>query len=140
MFANLDAQAFDVVKSQMQNEIRDIKSKLKDLKKREQKGMRVSCTEIDKLENLQRIYSSKYVLPVKFEGLIINYKLLSDFLKKIKNYNLKGSVIDGALTIEYMKEKGMKGQLQLNDISHYYQYFQGIPAMSLEYGEIAYGA
>lgn len=132
MLTILDKSAFDEVKPQMQLRVDNIKSQLKHLKNREKKGGYVSCNQVNHHEKDLKIYSSKYVLPAKFKGLIINYKLLMDFLKKIKKFDIQLEIEDGNLIVKYRDFKGIKGVLHLSDISFYYEGIHGIPEIEFK--------
>jgi hypothetical protein len=135
----LNKSAFDVVKPQMQIRTENIKSQLKHLEKRENQGSYVDCTKVNRLEMDLKIYSVKYVLPVKIGGLIINYKLLTDFLKKIKKFDVDFRIEDGNLIVEYSQIKGNKGILHLGDLTPYYRDFHSIPLVELKQG-VLHGA
>lgn len=132
MLTILDKSAFDEVKPQMQLRVNNIKSQLKHLENREKKGGYVSCNQVNQLEKDLKIYSSKYVLPTKFEGLIINYKLFIDFIKKIKKFDIQLEIEDGNLIVKYRDIRGINGVLHLCDISSYYQDIQGIPEIEFK--------
>lgn len=84
--------------------------------------------EIDRNEFLKRMYSPSKVLPVKVENLIINFKLYSLFMKKLRGFESELIISDDSLKLKYWKfESKSKGVLLLKDLTRYFEDFSNIP-------------
>ena len=72
------------------------------------------------------VFSIGKTLPVRIQGIVINYRLLSPLMKKLKGESVKFSIRDGYISVDYGK-----GYAQLYDISEYFQGFEEIPQLYL---------
>jgi hypothetical protein len=86
--------------------------------------------KLDELEFKVDMYSVSKVLPVRIEGVIINYKIYSTFIKKLKGFNTNLTVTSEGIALSYWKEGTRnhgKGVLKLYNISEYFEGFEHIP-------------
>jgi hypothetical protein len=86
--------------------------------------------KIDVLEFRSNMYSVSKMLPVRIEGVVINYKLYAAFIKKLKGFNINITVHPEGVTLSYWKEGARnhgKGVLKLYNISEYFEGFNHIP-------------
>ncbi|MDF2902397.1 MAG: hypothetical protein K0S25_35 [Bacillus sp. (in: firmicutes)] len=86
--------------------------------------------KLDELEFKVDMYSVSKVIPVRIEGVIINYKIYSAFIKKLKGFNTNLTVTSEGIALSYWKEgirNQGKGVLQLYNISEYFEGFEHIP-------------
>ncbi|MFB7301700.1 hypothetical protein [Heyndrickxia sporothermodurans] len=126
------------VKAEMKQKAQGYKATERAIKKLH-KGVKVlpavDQKRLDNLEHLQKIYSASWVLPVKVEGIIINYKVLQAYLKKLEKFNLKISVSDDCLTLTYKQDQ--KGYIELYDMTKYFHDFKHIPVAVIDDGSKA---
>lgn len=75
-------------------------------------------------KRLRSFYSLK-ALPVRIEGLVINFHFYQTFIKKLKNFDIEESVVEGVLIIRYWVpgKRDVGGQFSLFDLSGYYEGF-----------------
>lgn len=85
------------------------------------------ASELRKNQFLRDIYSIGKTEPIKIGNLIINHKLFKAFIKNLKGYQMRLTIEEQFLILEYEKRE-LKGQLKLKDLSVYYEGFQYIPA------------
>jgi hypothetical protein len=86
--------------------------------------------KIDDLEFKANMYSVSKMLPVRIEGVVINYKLYAAFIKKLKGFHTNITVLPEGVTLSYWKEGTRnhgKGVLKLYNISEYFEGFNHIP-------------
>jgi len=82
---------------------------------------------------MKMMYSPSKTIPVKVGGIVINYKLYELFLKRLKRFEVKETVLSDALVVEYWEfGKANKGKLTLDDISEYFKEFQHVPVAGIE--------
>ena len=83
---------------------------------------------ISKIDNAIRIYSVSKTQRVELEGIVINYKLLQNFLDKLSNFDINLTAAENALVLSYSKPfSSNKGKLTLYDLSSYFEDFTDIP-------------
>lgn len=127
---------FDAVKVEMKEayhvvsgEIRGLKAQHKPKDKWGSYPSRVT-NRLNELEFKQKLYRTSKTLPVRVEGLVINYKLYSSFTKKLRDFRISVAVNDDCLEVNYWKPGTLnngKGVLKLYDLSHYFVDFKHIP-------------
>ncbi|MES1045311.1 hypothetical protein FOA22_12610 [Heyndrickxia oleronia] len=89
--------------------------------------------EMKRNDLLNHMYSVSKTIPVKIGGLIINYKFLSSYLKKLKNHTVEIEMGESRILISYEKHRS-KGQLVLEDLSFYFRDFKHIPSAVIDDG------
>lgn len=82
---------------------------------------------------LLHVYSISKTMPVKIGNLIINYKFLSAFLKKLKGYMVNLEIKETSVLLTYQKGKST-GEIILQDLSYYFEGFQHIPVAVINDG------
>jgi hypothetical protein len=85
---------------------------------------------IAKLTYKADFYSTSKMLPVRVYGVVINFKIYSDFMKKIEGFYTNITMQDGEVNLSYWKEGARnhgKGVLKLYDLSEYFKDFKHIP-------------
>ncbi|PTY76237.1 hypothetical protein B5V89_18675 [Heyndrickxia sporothermodurans] len=125
-------------KAEMKQKAQGYKNAEKALRKLHKKDKLIPAhvqTKLDNLVRLQKIYSASWVVPVKVGGIIINYKVLQAYLKKLKKFNLKIAVSDDRLTLTYKQDQ--KGYIELYDMSKYFHDFKHIPSAVIDDGSKA---
>lgn len=133
--------SFEKLKPEMKLFQADVKQKIKDLSKiRKEKGC-LNEQEIEKLrdlEKLERLYNPSKVLPVQLENvsLVVDYKLFTKFLKKIKKLPYEINIENNCLIVEYWTAQRTSGRLELRDLSNYYLHFQHMPVAYFPIAEV----
>lgn len=95
-------------------------------------------SELKKNHLLQLMYTPSKTLPVRVEGLTINFKLYEAFMKKLKGFETNLVVTNSSLRLEYWKfGRHAKGFLELNDITPFFNDFQHIPVARVDYDKEA---
>lgn len=127
---------FDAVKAEMRlarsivsGGIRGLKAQHKPKDKWSPYPTRVT-NRINELEFKEKLFRVSKTLPVRIEGLVINYKLYSSFTKKLKDFRISVAVNDNCLEVNYWKPGTLnngKGVLKLYDLSPYFVEFKHIP-------------
>lgn len=132
--------------SDLKNELKAFqqisKENIKQLKKPYRNKLIPSHTQnrIDKAEFLINLYSVSKTTPVKVGEVIINYKLFTAYLKKLKGFNTSIAVLNDGVVIQYWKPGNLnfgKGIVKLYDLSEYFVGFQNIPIADLIDGQEA---
>lgn len=132
---------FERIKEEMKSHRQSVLKEIKALKKPYKKEPvlpRDVQGQIDQLERLSKLYSVARVLPVKIEHLIINYKLYSDFLKRLKGMEFRTAVLEDGVVIQYWRRGTLqqgKGILKLYDITYYFKSFQHVPSGEVKDGQ-----
>lgn len=122
---------FSKVEAYMKIKQTAIKEEIKQLKKEERelrKAGRYNARPLEKIGAAEKelaFYDIRKVKPVKVDGLVINLKLLEDFVKKIKHLPVDFEVKDTFLL------KYPKGRLELLDLSHKYKDFEDFPEVTI---------
>ena len=104
------------------------------LDRKERKNEILTVKEKGELEALKKsvpVYSLSQTLPAKYEGLIVNSKLLDRFFKHLKDMNWELHVTDNVLILRYFKN-GNEGILRLYDLTPYFEEFNDIPEMEIK--------
>ncbi len=127
---------FEKVKAEMKEAYKakaDVARALKKLHKKPYERPVFVNQKIDALEKLQGIYKVSQVLPVRIEGLIINYKLFNAYIKKLRGFKVELFLFleDEFLVLEYQKDQ-TKGLLELRDLSQYFKGFDHIPCAEVQ--------
>ncbi len=79
------------------------------------------------VEYLRKLYSVK-TLPVRVEGIVINFSLYQSFLRKLKGFETKISISHNSLRLEYRKfGTPNKGVVIFEDLSNFFKGFMHIP-------------
>jgi hypothetical protein len=137
---------FEEVKKQIKTANQTLTKELREVKKAEKEDVKANGrstkfqTKIEKLEFLIKFYSVSKMLPVRIEGIIINYKLYSDFMKKVKDLHTDTVVNPNEVVVQYWKLNRIretKGELTLHDISPYFKDFNNIPSTEINDGQEA---
>jgi hypothetical protein len=77
---------------------------------------------------LIHLYSPSKTIPVNVGGLVINYKLYTSFMKKLKDFITDEVIQDHKFVITYKKlGSSSKGVLEFEDLSSYFQGFVHVP-------------
>ncbi|MEK3887475.1 hypothetical protein [Bacillus sp. FSL K6-3431] len=87
---------------------------------------------LDRLEDIQKMFKVSRVLPVKIEGVIINFKAYQSFVKKLRKLDAKVSFRDGVLCLEYQTGPKTGGCLEFEDLTIHFQGFQHIPVAEID--------
>lgn len=75
----------------------------------------------------EKLYSVK-TLPVRVDGIIIDYKLFQKFVKTLKGFEMKILIMKDHLKLLYWKNGANKqNELILKDLSGYFEGFRNIP-------------
>jgi hypothetical protein len=117
------------------DEIKDIKKQIKSWKDFEKKAAKEEerkenpypkefDEKISALEQSQSILSS--VIPIRVGEIIVNHKLITNVLKKLKGYEIDMKILNHELIMIY-KKYNEKGRVHLYDVSHYFSDFHHIP-------------
>lgn len=85
---------------------------------------------IDHNELIKNMYSIGKTVPVRIENIVVNYKILSQMLKKLRNHNYTVRVEEQDLIIDY-ENRSSRGKMTLVDTSRYFKHFKNVPALSL---------
>lgn len=112
-------------------QLKQVKADLKDLKKSDSNFKKRIKLEnrIADLENF--IARFKKMKPYKMGGIIIDYKMYENFMKKLKGFEITEQVIDNVLVVTYKKGVN-KGELQLNDLSDDFPKGSDFPEKTLQ--------
>jgi len=84
---------------------------------------------------LRQIYQKH--IPVKVGSIIVDYKIVSALLKKIKRLKVDVEITKSALIIKYRDPKAddeSRGSCTLSDLSDYYKGFNHVPTATIEVG------
>src|SRR5690625_4809743 len=106
---------------------------LKEIRKLEKK-YNLTTEESYRLEFYKKtvpVYSLSQNLTAKYEGLIVNSKLLIQFIKHLKDMNWEISIEGDTLKLQYLG-KNSGGLLEVYDVSPYFEDFNDIPEMKIE--------
>lgn len=88
--------------------------------------------ELNQLYDLIPFCSVSSMLPARVDGIIVNVKLLQRYIRKLRGYDLKISVKDNSLILEYEGIfKKSKGYLRLYDISNHFEGYPDIPELAI---------
>ena len=126
---------FEDLKEEMKMFHDDVKKKIKSLEnvRKEKKYLNEEDQQkLKELETLKYLYNPSKVLPVKIADLVVNYKVLTSFLKKIKKIPHDIDFEDEYLVVRYQVNSHAYGHLMLNDLSKYFRDFQNSPEGVLE--------
>lgn len=135
---------FEKVKREMvrktlrvKSEIRAYKKKIKELNK--EKPVKTEKivyfqNKIDGQEALLKIYNTGKVVPVQVGSIVINYKALVNFMKKIDDFTVGARLKENSLQVSYFKNAS-KGTLELFDLSSFFEGFDCIPVAELSDGK-----
>ncbi|MDR9795240.1 hypothetical protein ACTHHL_00475 [Aeribacillus composti] len=135
----LISSSFEDLKKEMKLSLENVNQKIQALEKERRRAEFED--QMKELHNLKRIYSLSKVLPVRIEGIVINYKLYKAFMKKLKGFEKHTAVLWDRLEIHYREPKTKnKGSLTLLNLSSYFRDFKHIPISEMEEKEIETGA
>lgn len=124
---------FDSIKTEMKKMNRAMKEAIKIIKKpykRNEKMSQEDQLKIEKLGYKVNMCSTSKVIPVKVDGIVINYKIYSSFIKKLDGLKTSAFVQNDGLVVQYWKPGTLnqgKGILKLYDLSSYFMDFQHVP-------------
>lgn len=121
------------------DEIKDIKKQIKSWKDFEKKAAKEEGRKenpypkefdekVSALQKVQNILSS--VIPVRIGDIIVNHKLITDVLKKLKGYEIDMKILNHELIMVY-KKQNEKGRVHLYDVTNYFQDFHHIPVAEI---------
>lgn len=121
---------FEDLKEEMRKFHADVKKNIKSLEKVRKENKYLNEIELRKMKSLQtleRLYNPSKVLPIKISDMIVDYKSLTAFLKKIEKIP-HSIVFEGdSLIVQYQINTQISGNMKLYDLSKYYRDFQNIP-------------
>jgi len=112
-------------------QLKEVKADLKDLKKSDanyDKRLKLE-NRIAHLESY--IARFKKMKPYKMGGIIIDYKMYENFMKKLKGFEITEQVMGNVLVVTY-KKGANKGELQLNDLSDDFPKNSDFPEKTLQ--------
>lgn len=124
---------FDQVKVEMKEHGLKLKQTSLLIKKKYRRDYRIPEKDKNTLNSLAfqiDLYKASKTLPVRVEGIVINYKLYSSFIKKIKDYKTSILVQPDGVVVNYWKSGTLnqgKGVLKLYDLSQYFKDFEHVP-------------
>lgn len=111
---------------------------MKQIRKLERKHEKLNlppAKEVKELEALQKtipFYSVSVTTPAKYENVIINGKLVLNFIKKLKGFHYDITTTDDSLKLSYGRKLGeWTGELELFDLSSYFEGFTDIPKLEV---------
>lgn len=124
------------VKAEMKEMQRHIEAELRDIKKKKRSPNMSRSIEdrkrIDWLEKKKEFFKSTSHLPVRLGTIVIDYKTLSAFLKKLKSFNITTKIDDSGLTIIYKKHGHPGGELRLLDMTDHYKVLRELPTIEID--------
>jgi hypothetical protein len=129
---------FENVKSELKKAKQLCADEIKSLKKTHKKEKIMPQNiqaRLTKLAYLSSLYSVSKILPVRIDGVVINYKLYAAFIKKLKDFNISIAVLSDGVVVQYWKTGTLnqgKGVLKLYDLGPYFKDFRHIPDAALE--------
>lgn len=130
---------FKTGRESMKLERRRLTSEIRKLERKHEK-LRVmpSNKELNQLRSLQKkvpIFSVSLTIPVKYEGIVINGKLLQAFNRKLRGMYRQITADEKKLVLHYgHRPKEWIGELELYDLSHYFKGFTDIPKLVIKDG------
>lgn len=107
----------------------------KELKEKTEKKQRTDNikNQLRQIEREINIYTFTKTWPVKVQNVLVNGKLLQDFLKKLNGFQTNLTVNDKSITLTYSKPfSSNKGELVLYDLSKYFQEITYFPTIVLK--------
>lgn len=84
-------------------------------------------------------YKTTYYTPAYLEGVMVDYRSLSKFLRHMRGFTLELEVSRGALKLHYVKGSHttrQSGYLLLYDLSEYYSDLTKVPTIKIEEAKI----
>jgi len=136
-FANVKAE-MSAKEKQIKESIKAVNKRHKEKEKKAKQRVNMSQADkrlIEQLTHRAKYYSTSSVLPVKVGEIIINYKILPSFLKKLDGYETALQVLDRELVLHYWKKSTLthgKGVLRLYDLTEYFYDFTHVPEAILD--------
>ena len=109
-------------------QLKEVKADLKNVKKSDSNYNKLK-NRISHLESY--IARFKKMKPYKMGGIIIDYKMYENFMKKLKGFEITEQVMDNFLVVTY-KKGANKGELQLNDLSDDFPKNSDFPEKTLQ--------
>jgi len=112
-------------------QLKEVKADLKDLNK--SGGNHNNRPQLkNRIVNLESyIARFKKMKPYKMGGIIIDYKMYENFIKKLKGFEITEQVMGNVLVVTY-KKGANKGELQLNDLSDDFPKNSDFPEKTLQ--------
>lgn len=124
---------FEEVKAEMKEHGLKVKQASLLLKKKHKREYLVPEKDKNMLNSMAfqaNLYKVSKTLPVRVEGIVINHKLYSSFMKKIKGYKTSILMQSDGMVVNYWKQGTLnqgKGVLKLYDLSEYFKDFENVP-------------
>ena len=121
-------------KTEMLQMQRSIDMAIKSIKK-SRHVTKLTSDERRRVENLERkkeFFKTTKHLPARLGSIIIDYKTLAAFLKKVKSFNITFRQDAQGLTIGYSKHGHHGGELRLLDMTERYEFLQELPTIEIE--------
>lgn len=117
------------VKAEMKQFSQKLSDEIKHLKKTHKKVSKDIQAKIDHLAHTAEFYKQSKVIPVKVEGVVINYKLYAAFMKKIKDFHTNIIALSDGIVIQYWKNGSVRngGSLKLFSLNTYFEDFNHVP-------------
>ena len=134
---------FESVKTEMKKKRKSLVDEVNSIKRFYKKELCIPNHQHTKLvekEHLIKVYSVTQVLPVRIGSLVINYKALTAFMKKVKRFETSLEVSESEVKLHYWmfgRKNRTKGTLTLNDLSIHFKDFTDIPVAEWEVEEVA---
>ncbi|MCJ0932569.1 hypothetical protein MST22_15585 [Virgibacillus halodenitrificans] len=115
-------------KEEMKNILSIVRSRLSTFKKavKPSKRTRKDLLQIERWEAFLHRFRVSQMAPVYIDGICINYKLYTKFIKKLKGFRINEYVHEKKLVIEY-SNRSVKGKLELYDITRELEGLKSIP-------------
>lgn len=121
--------ALDKFLKDKRSELSELKQKRRKLKGTEKAKLNGPISDLDLL--ISRFMKSK-MEPRRVRNIIINYKLLDRFLKKLKGFKTKSTITDNMFLLQYGKDpNNYTGKLELIDLSEYFEGYGEVPEVEI---------
>ncbi|WP_214812299.1 hypothetical protein [Exiguobacterium sp. s181] len=122
------------VKAEMLAMRRSIDLAIKNIKKRRHVTT-LTTDERQKVERLERkkeFFKVSNHLPVRLGSIVIDYKTLTAFLKKVNGFNVTIQQDDKGLTVIYKRYGHPGGELRLLDMTERYEFLKELPTIEID--------
>jgi len=109
-------------------QLKEVKADLKNVKESDSNYNKLKNRIADLESYIARFKKMK---PYKMGGIIIDYKMYENFIKKLKGFEITEQVMGNVLVVTY-KKGANKGELQLNDLSDDFPKNSDFPEKTLQ--------
>lgn len=122
--------------SALDNFLKSKRAELSELKKKRRNATGTGKTglsnPIKSLEALIRRFRKSNMEPGRVGNIVVNYKLYTRFMKKLKGFHTETVVTNESLTVHYGKVRGKwTGKLVLLDLTSYFEGHGEIPKVEI---------